>query len=237
MSNNLITHNNFDLGPGTSSSITMADATNIDITNNRISGGTFNIYFEGGNNPFGGGDTTGCDVTNNVFVDHVYGYVSGQSEALQTYSGNVTASGAPLVPSSTGHDLVVGTASATASITAEASNENLVGTASNDDLQGDAGVNRIEGLAGDDTLAGLDGSDIFVFAANFGKDVISDFQATGASHDVVEFSKTVFDDFADVLAHASQQGQDVVIDAGGGNTLTLKNTSLTALDRTDFHFA
>ena len=55
-------------------------------------------------------------------------------------------------------------------------------------------------------------------------------------HDVVQFSKTVFDDFADVLAHASQHGQDVVIDAGGGNTLTLKNTSLTALDRTDFHF-
>ena len=75
VSNNLITHNNFDLGPGTSSSITMADATNIDITNNRLNGGTFNIYFEGGNNPFGGGDTTGCDVTNNVFAGHVYGYV------------------------------------------------------------------------------------------------------------------------------------------------------------------
>ena len=126
VSNNLITHNNFDLGPGTSSSITMADATNIDITNNRISGGTFNIYFEGGNNPFGGGDTTGCDVTNNVFVDHVYGYVSGQSEALQTYTGNVTATGRPLVWSDTGHELVVSTSTTgTASLTASTSSTSV----------------------------------------------------------------------------------------------------------------
>ena len=84
---------------------------------------------------------------------------------------------------------------------------------------------------------GEGGHDTFDFAANFGKDVITDFGAGRRSHDVVEFSKTVFDDFADVLAHASQDGQDVVIDAGGGNSLTLKNTSLSSLDRTDFHFA
>ena len=81
VSNNLITHNNFDLGPGASSSITMSGATNIDITNNRLHGGTYNIYFEGG--------TTGCDVTNNVLLAGLYGDIAGTAEGSQNYSGNV----------------------------------------------------------------------------------------------------------------------------------------------------
>jgi hypothetical protein len=60
--------------------------------------------------------------------------------------------------------------------------------------------------------------------------------ATGQSHDVVQFSKTEFDSFASVLAHASQLGQDVVI-SSGTEALTLKNTKLAALDSHDFHFA
>ena len=40
---------------------------------------------------FRGGSTLGtsCDVTNNVFVGHVYGTVVGEAEGSQTYSGNV----------------------------------------------------------------------------------------------------------------------------------------------------
>ena len=60
---------------------------------------------------------------------------------------------------------------------------------------------------------------------------------SGRGHDVVQFSKSVFDNFADVLAHASQQSHDVVIDAGDGNSLTLKHTKLAALDKADFHFS
>ena len=70
-----------------------------------------------------------------------------------------------------------------------------------------------------------------------GNDVIKDFAATGRSHDVIQFSKSVFDSFASVLAHATQVGQDVVISADAGDSVTLKNTKLTALDRQDFHFA
>jgi hypothetical protein len=102
---------------------------------------------------------------------------------------------------------------------------------------GTTGDERLTSTSGNDLFRGQGGHDTFVFAANFGRDVITDFRATGRSHDVVEFSRTVFDSFAEVLAHASQSGQDVVIDAGEGNTLTLRNTSLTSLDRTDFQFA
>lgn len=85
----VISHNNFDLGvPNTSSCITMKDATNVDITLNRLNGGSFVIYFEG--------NTTACDVTQNTFVANAFGWVAGQSVNQQTYSGNMTANGAAL---------------------------------------------------------------------------------------------------------------------------------------------
>lgn len=102
---------------------------------------------------------------------------------------------------------------------------------------GTNGNDVLNGTSGNDLFKGNGGQDTFVFTSNFGADVISNFTAYGRGHDVVQFSKSVFDNFADVLAHAAQSGHDVVIDAGGGNTLTLKDTKLAALDKTDFHFA
>jgi hypothetical protein len=54
--------------------------------------------------------------------------------------------------------------------------DNLVGTAKSEVIHGLAGDDTITGAGGDDTLAGGDGNDTFVFGANFGKDVITDFQ-------------------------------------------------------------
>ncbi len=104
-------------------------------------------------------------------------------------------------------------------------------------ILGTNGADTLKSTSGNDVLSGNGGRDTFVFAPNFGKDVINDFQEAGRSHDVVQFSKSVFDSFADVLSHASQSGHDVVINAGGGNTLTLKDTKLASLDKYDFHFA
>ena len=88
---------------------------------------------------------------------------------------------------------------------------------------------KLTGTAGDDLFVGRGGQDTFVFAANFGNDVIKDFDAIGKRHDVLEFNKTVFDSYASELAHATQSGND--------DTLLLKNTKLSALDTRDFHFA
>jgi hypothetical protein len=85
-------------------------------------------------------------------------------------------------------------------------------------------------------MVGKGGTDTFVFASNFGHDVIKDFAAGGPSQDTVQFSKSVFDSFATVLSHASQVGQDVVV-SSGSDTLKLLNTKLSALDSHDFHFA
>ncbi len=111
------------------------------------------------------------------------------------------------------------------------------GTGAGSAILGTNGSDTLKATSGNDVLSGNGGRDTFVFAANFGKDVINDFQEAGRSHDVVQFSKSVFDSFADVLAHASQSGQDVLINAGSGHTLTLKDTKLASLDKYDFHFA
>jgi Bacterial Ig-like domain/RTX calcium-binding nonapeptide repeat (4 copies) len=110
-------------------------------------------------------------------------------------------------------------------------------TASGSAILGTNHSDTLKGTSGNDLFSGNGGRDTFVFAPNFGKDVIKDFQEAGRSHDVVQFSKSVFDNFADVLSHASQSGHDVVINAGSGHTLTLKDTKLASLDKYDFHFA
>lgn len=101
---------------------------------------------------------------------------------------------------------------------------------------GTSGANTLKGTSGDDVFIGNGHPDTFVFAPNFGNDTIKDFRASGPSHDTVQFSKSMFDNFADVLSHATQSGHDVVI-TSGHDTLTLKNTKIGALDKTDFHFA
>jgi Ca2+-binding RTX toxin-like protein len=104
-------------------------------------------------------------------------------------------------------------------------------------ILGSTGGETLTSTAGNDLFVGNGAHDTFMFATNFGNDVIKDFSAGWRGHDVVQFSKSVFDNFADVLAHATQSGQDVVIAAGTNDSLTLKNVKLAALDKTDFHFA
>jgi hypothetical protein len=122
----------------------------------------------------------------------------------------------------------------TATVTDKAGNTSKVpGSA----VLGTNGNDALKSTSGNDLFKGNGGHDTFVFKSDFGADVIKGFDATGRHHDVVQFSKSVFDNFADVLSHAAQSGHDVAIHAGGSNTLTLKDTKLAALDKHDFHFA
>jgi hypothetical protein len=105
-------------------------------------------------------------------------------------------------------------------------------------ILGTTGANTLTSTSGNDLFVGNGHPDTFVFVSNFGNDVIKDFSAAGSrGHDVVEFSKSVFDSFADVLSHATQSGHNVVIADGAGDSLTLNNVKLSALDKHDFHFA
>jgi hypothetical protein len=112
----------------------------------------------------------------------------------------------------------------------------VVATSPDKAILGSTRNDTVKSTTGDDFLVGNGGNDTFVFADNFGNDVIKDFDASGWRHDTIEFSKSVFDSFANVLSHASQVGQDVVISTGN-DSLTLKNAKLSNLDHHDFHFA
>ena len=115
----------------------------------------------------------------------------------------------------------------------------MVATSSDKAILGSTRSDTLQSTTGDDLLVGNGGIDTFVFADNFGNDTIKDFEAeyaVGWRHDTIQFSKSVFDDFASMQSHASQVGQDVVI-SSGSNSLTLKNATLSGLDHYDFHFA
>jgi probable HAF family extracellular repeat protein len=106
-------------------------------------------------------------------------------------------------------------------------NKTLVGGTGNDFL-----------IAGNnDTLSGGAGNDTFVFNANFGKDVVTDFDV---NHDVLALSHTLFanDTIAQVLSqtHDSTAGAVIAVDAHDTITLHGVTTAQLAAHPSDFHF-
>ena len=102
-------------------------------------------------------------------------------------------------------------------------------------LYGSTSNDKLNVGPGNDLVMGRGGSDTFIFGTNLGKDVITDFQTTGSSHDVLQFSHNTFSDFAAVLAHAAQVGSDTVITVDAVDTVTLKNVQLSSLQKNDVH--
>ena len=109
--------------------------------------------------------------------------------------------------------------------------DRLSGGAGRDEIAGGAGADRISGGMGDDTLSGDLGADTFVFDAATGADRVTDYTP---GLDTVELVGSGFADGAAALAAAVQDGGDVVLDLGDGNTITLEDVSLGALSSADF---
>ncbi|WP_372572349.1 spondin domain-containing protein [Ruegeria jejuensis] len=98
----------------------------------------------------------------------------------------------------------------------------LDGGAGNDLICGGLGDDLLIGGAGDDRLEGNRGSDTFLFEGNSGDDVITDFEAF-ANGDLLDLSSADldFETFADVSDAFTQNGDDLVIDLGDDNSITL----------------
>ncbi|MBO0881657.1 MAG: hypothetical protein J2P17_15205, partial [Mycobacterium sp.] len=114
-------------------------------------------------------------------------------------------------------------------------NDHLFGNEGNDQLYGGAGHDVLEGGAGNDALTGDSGNDTFVFHPGFGADTVTTF-ADGTDEDMIEFSTSIFANFAAVQAASAQVGTDVVIAASPTDTVTLKNYNLANLGADDFRF-
>lgn len=105
--------------------------------------------------------------------------------------------------------------------------ESIFGFGGNDFLWGGQG-------AVSDSLFGGAGDDYFYYGINEGADVIFDFQTS--SGDVIDFYNggSAYDTFTEIMAIASQAGNNVIFDFGAGNTLTLVNIDLGDLTVDDF---
>ena len=76
-----------------------------------------------------------------------------------------------------------------------------------------------------------------MFRPGFSEDIITDFEGNGAAAgDTIRFRTGVFADYEDMLAHATQQGSNVVIESDPNNFLVLQNTQLADLHSSDFIF-
>jgi hypothetical protein len=170
-------------------------------------------------------------------TDNSGNYVSHVSTLTGSTSGGlVSNSGLKSLETSFQQDLNGDGQIGSSSAAAPTQSTGQVVATSGGTMVGTDSSNTLTSTTGNDVMVGKGGADTFVFASNFGKDVITDFTAGGPSHDTIQFSKSVFDSFASVLSHAAQSGADVVI-ATGSDTLTLKNTKVDALHSNDFHFA
>lgn len=115
--------------------------------------------------------------------------------------------------------------------------DTLLGGDGDDTLNGGSGNDVLNGGRGDDTHTGGGGSDTFVFEGQFGVDVITDFNAISGAEDIDLSGVGTIVGMLDLINnHMSQVGNDVVIDAGAGNTITLLDVDIADLGLPDFIF-
>lgn len=103
--------------------------------------------------------------------------------------------------------------------------EDAIGGSGNDTLVGNQASNKLVGGGGDDT---------FIFVKGFigGKDTIQGF----SGHDRIDLSESGlgFNSFRQVLSHAHNDGKDVVLAFGHGDSLTIEHTHKGDLHNGDF---
>lgn len=112
----------------------------------------------------------------------------------------------------------------------------LVGGSGNDSLFGGAADDDLTGGTGNDILEGGRGGDVFIFGDNFGNDVITDYDQI-TINDRLDFSSlSAANYFSQAKSLMTQVGDDVVMDVGGGNILTILDVDKDDLFSGDFIF-
>jgi Ca2+-binding RTX toxin-like protein len=138
----------------------------------------------------------------------------------------------------TGQANIDGTGNGTANdIRGNSGNNVLSGLGGNDNLFGDLGNDTLNGGLGNDSLRGGMGADRFVMTKGGGQDAIMDFTAGNGVNDVAVLDGYGLTSFAQVKAAMVQSGADVVINLGGGETLTFQNHTIADFVADDFSFS
>lgn len=116
-------------------------------------------------------------------------------------------------------------------------NDMVDGGAGHDSIYAGSGYDTIIGGAGADRLQGDFNADRFVFADGHGNDTITDFDEHNTFEKIDLSAVSAIVNLSDLMTnHATQVGSHVVIDTGGGNSITLNWVQLGDLDASDFIF-
>lgn len=115
--------------------------------------------------------------------------------------------------------------------------DQVFGGRGHDRLMGQAGADQLNGGGGNDRLVGGRGPDTFVFSGRFGNDLIRDFDPD-RDGDQIDLSRVAgISGFRDLrLHHLDQDGDDAVITADNGGTITLHDLSPGDLSASAFIF-
>jgi predicted extracellular nuclease len=160
-----------------------------------------------------------------TLTDTITYQVQDSHGAVSTGSISVTVRGVANAPTKNG-------TAAGDTLNGTALDDTVNGLGGNDKLTGLVGTDTLNGGLGNDTLSGGVGVDRFVFSGDFGKDVITDWEAK----DVIQLDASQFANFAFVQSHSAQVGADVVITLDATHTITLQNVTLGSLQSNDFLF-
>lgn len=198
-------------------------------------GGSSDTIYAGAGNDILGGSVGNDQLWGGAGVDTVYAgdgddQAGGGAGVDLVFTGN----GSDTIFGGLGDD-TVGGGNDNDAIYAGDGDDYIYGGNGNDSIFGGDGNDTLNGGGGDDTFNGGSGSDTFIF--NGGADIIIDFDAADDNERVSLVPMNAITDFTDLMDnHATQSGADVIIDAGGGDVLTLRDVSLGALDTADFIF-
>ncbi|WP_306252818.1 hypothetical protein [Parvularcula sp. IMCC14364] len=191
-----------------------------------IFGGDGADYLIGGDSAdriFGGaGDDTISGRRGSDFIDAGSGddFVSGRGLTDTIFGGDGNDElrgngGRDTIHGDAGNDLIVG----------GQGDDTLFGGVDDDVLDGRAGNDILSGGSGSDTLTGKVGSDTFVFEAGHEQVEVTDFKD---DVDTLDLSSYGFSNVSEATALMSEVDGDVLF-VSGGDTLTLRNITIVAL--------
>lgn len=212
--------------------------------NDYIAGGAGNDTLDGG---AGFDDIYGGDGEDRIIGGAHIDYLFGGNG-----NDNISAgSGDDLIYGGAGHDGIGGNfgddliyaENGNDAVRGGSGDDEIYGGDGKDNLFGDSGNDIISGGDGNDKLHGGEGTDVFVFSVGDDADYIRDFNVF---EDKIELrgidGMFLYDGDLEIFPvysyqeYASQVGNDVVLDFGGGDTLTLANVDMEDLTSLNFTF-
>ena len=164
--------------------------------------GNNTITGNAGNNIIDGG--TGADIMTGGLGDDTY-FVDNVGDVVNDYSG-------------AGNDTIMASVSYT--LTGRYVETLQLTGSGNINAIGNSQDNKFISNSGNNSLTGGTGADTFVFLLNSHADIITDFKAT--ENDTIDVSA-----YHAVAHTVTQSGTSVIIDFGGGNTVTVLKTTVT----------